>query len=222
MLDRYRIADGRHLPNLTVDEDACSAAGITQVRVTCSCGRMPQSAADTREQALAAHTAHVDTVSRPRREGAGVALGRRRRRHGDCGRAARLGDLRGRTVRPPGAAPWRRRRQGGGRRCAHRRHRSRLRTDVRGGPAPRGPQPDLTFLQHTRSARSRRNGCGRIDVTAQVRHKTERLAGRARAASGCSGPVPDAEPLSPRRCGSRPACRTPLPRPPPNRPPTRR
>ncbi|NEE25427.1 hypothetical protein G3M53_08095 [Streptomyces sp. SID7982] len=65
MLDRPHIADGRHLPNLTVDEDTSAAAGITQVRVTCSCGRMPQSAAETREQALAAHTAHVDTVSSP-------------------------------------------------------------------------------------------------------------------------------------------------------------
>ncbi|MFE1610391.1 hypothetical protein ACFW7P_16765 [Streptomyces albidoflavus] len=69
MLDRSRIADGRHLPNLTVDEDASSAAGITQVGVTCSCGRMPQSAAGTREQALAAHTAHVDAVSGPAAKG---------------------------------------------------------------------------------------------------------------------------------------------------------
>ncbi|MFI2673221.1 hypothetical protein ACH5AU_27335 [Streptomyces albidoflavus] len=69
MFDRSRIADGRHLPNLAVDEDASSAADITQVRVTCSCGRMPQRAPEARDQALAAHTAHVNTVSSPAAKG---------------------------------------------------------------------------------------------------------------------------------------------------------
>ncbi|WP_033954356.1 hypothetical protein [Streptomyces sp. CNQ431] len=65
MFDRSRIADGRHLPDLAVDEDASSAAGIAQVRVTCSYGRMPQRTPEARDRALAAHTAHVNTVSRP-------------------------------------------------------------------------------------------------------------------------------------------------------------
>ncbi|MFD8727777.1 hypothetical protein [Streptomyces sp. NPDC059611] len=65
MFDRFAIDDGRHLPKPVIDEDASTAAGTARFRAECSCGRMPQVPAGTREQALAAHVAHVTTKIGP-------------------------------------------------------------------------------------------------------------------------------------------------------------
>ncbi|WP_433860311.1 hypothetical protein [Streptomyces kronopolitis] len=59
--DRFAIDDGRHLPELVIDEDASTAAGAAQFRASCSCGRMPSLPAGSRDQALAVHLAHVKT-----------------------------------------------------------------------------------------------------------------------------------------------------------------
>lgn len=64
-LDRFVIDDGRHLPQLVIDEDASTAAGSARFRAGCSCGRMASHPAGTREQALAAHLAHVKTKLGP-------------------------------------------------------------------------------------------------------------------------------------------------------------
>ncbi|WP_327359823.1 hypothetical protein [Streptomyces sp. NBC_01304] len=64
-LDRFVIDDGRHLPQLVIDEDASTAAGTARFRARCSCGRMASHPAGTREQALAAHLAHVNTKIGP-------------------------------------------------------------------------------------------------------------------------------------------------------------
>lgn len=65
MLDRFAIDEGRHLPKVVIDEDASTAAGSARFRADCSCGRMPQHSAGTRERALAAHLAHVKTKIGP-------------------------------------------------------------------------------------------------------------------------------------------------------------
>lgn len=65
MFDRFAIDDGRHLPKPVIDEDASTAAGTARFRAECSCGRMPQTPAGTRDQALAAHIAHVTTKIGP-------------------------------------------------------------------------------------------------------------------------------------------------------------
>ncbi|MFI8944113.1 hypothetical protein [Streptomyces syringium] len=64
-LDRFAIDDGRHLPQLVISEDASTAAGTARFRAGCSCGRMTSHPAGTREQALAAHLAHVNTKIGP-------------------------------------------------------------------------------------------------------------------------------------------------------------
>ena len=64
-LDRFAIDDGRHLPQLVIAEDASTAAGRARFRAGCSCGRMSSHPAGTREQALAAHIAHVNTKIGP-------------------------------------------------------------------------------------------------------------------------------------------------------------
>ncbi len=64
-LDRFAIDDGRHLPQLVIAEDASTAAGLARFRAGCSCGRMSSHPAGTREQALAAHIAHVNTKIGP-------------------------------------------------------------------------------------------------------------------------------------------------------------
>ncbi|MBD2829872.1 hypothetical protein ID875_21120 [Streptomyces globisporus] len=56
-LDRFTIDDGRHLPQLVIDEDASSAAGTARYRAACSCDRMQPHTPGTRDQALAAHLA---------------------------------------------------------------------------------------------------------------------------------------------------------------------
>ena len=61
MLDRFAIDDGRHLPEIVIDEDSSTAAGTARYRAACSCGRMPQQPGGTHDQALAAHLAHVNT-----------------------------------------------------------------------------------------------------------------------------------------------------------------
>ncbi|MGW7425819.1 hypothetical protein ACWGJB_38305 [Streptomyces sp. NPDC054813] len=61
MLDRFAIDDGRHLPEIVIDEDASAVAGEARFRADCSCGRMPRPPAGTRDQALSAHIAHVNT-----------------------------------------------------------------------------------------------------------------------------------------------------------------
>ncbi|WP_186782499.1 hypothetical protein [Streptomyces sp. CBG9] len=65
MLDRFAVDDGHHLPQLVIDEDASSAAGTARFRAGCSCGRMAPHPAGTREQALTAHLAHVNTKLGP-------------------------------------------------------------------------------------------------------------------------------------------------------------
>ncbi|MGW0844299.1 hypothetical protein ACWD26_30000 [Streptomyces sp. NPDC002787] len=67
MFDRFAIDDGRHLPEVVIDEDASTVAGTARFRATCSCGRMPQLPAGTREEALVAHLAHVQTKIGPSR-----------------------------------------------------------------------------------------------------------------------------------------------------------
>ncbi|AWN32620.1 hypothetical protein [Streptomyces sp. NEAU-S7GS2] len=62
-IDRFTIDDGRHLPDLVIDEDASTAAGEAQFRAACSCGRMPSLPAGSRDQALAVHIEHVKTKS---------------------------------------------------------------------------------------------------------------------------------------------------------------
>lgn len=65
VFDRFAIDDGLHLPQPVIDEDASTAAGTARFRAECSCGRMPQHPAGTRDQALAAHIAHVNTKIGP-------------------------------------------------------------------------------------------------------------------------------------------------------------
>ncbi|MEV7417716.1 hypothetical protein [Streptomyces sp. NPDC089919] len=65
MLDRFAIDDGRHLPQLVINEDASATAGTARYTASCSCGRMPGQTAGTRDQALAAHLAHVTTRTGP-------------------------------------------------------------------------------------------------------------------------------------------------------------
>ncbi|MEU2770675.1 MULTISPECIES: hypothetical protein [Streptomyces] len=65
VFDRFAIDDGQHLPKPVLDEDASTAAGTARFRADCSCGRMPQTPAGTRAQALAAHIAHVNTKIGP-------------------------------------------------------------------------------------------------------------------------------------------------------------
>ncbi|WP_149561557.1 hypothetical protein [Streptomyces cacaoi] len=77
MLDRFAIDDGRHLPDLVIDEDASTAAGTARYRVTCSCDRMPHHTAGTRDQALAAHIAHVNTRLGPSKGPAWLPVGAR-------------------------------------------------------------------------------------------------------------------------------------------------
>jgi hypothetical protein len=67
MFSRFAIDDGRHLPELVIDEHASNHAGATRYRAECSCGRMPSDPAATRDQALAAHIAHVNTRLGPSR-----------------------------------------------------------------------------------------------------------------------------------------------------------
>ncbi|MER6605852.1 hypothetical protein ABT282_08025 [Streptomyces sp. NPDC000927] len=64
-LDRYNIDDGDHRPKYIIDEDASAKAGQARFRAACSCKRMPDLPAGTREEALAAHIAHVNTKLGP-------------------------------------------------------------------------------------------------------------------------------------------------------------
>lgn len=77
MLDRYLIDDGLHLPGFEIAEDASTAAGAARFRVTCSCGRMSHQPPSTREDALAAHLAHVNTRTGPPKGPAWLPLGAR-------------------------------------------------------------------------------------------------------------------------------------------------
>lgn len=77
VLERFAIDDGRHLPKIVIDEDASTAAGTARFRSTCSCGRMPQLPAGTRDQALASHIAHVNTRLGPSRGPTWMPLGPR-------------------------------------------------------------------------------------------------------------------------------------------------
>ncbi|MYZ38530.1 hypothetical protein GT002_26370 [Streptomyces sp. SID4917] len=64
-LDRYIIDDGRHLPQIVIDEDASTAAGAARYRSGCSCGRMLSLPADTHEHALNVYLAHIDAQTGP-------------------------------------------------------------------------------------------------------------------------------------------------------------
>ncbi|MCX5115483.1 hypothetical protein OOK13_45130 [Streptomyces sp. NBC_00378] len=72
-MNAYLIDDGRHLPQVVIDEDASTAAGTARYRATCSCGQMPHHPASTRDQALHAHAAHASTRLGPSR-GLGVRV----------------------------------------------------------------------------------------------------------------------------------------------------
>ncbi|MEU2514716.1 hypothetical protein [Streptomyces syringium] len=67
MLERFAIDDGHHSPTLIIDEDASTVAGAARFRSSCSCGRMPHHPAGSRDQAVAAHLAHVSTRLGPSR-----------------------------------------------------------------------------------------------------------------------------------------------------------
>ncbi|MEU3356134.1 hypothetical protein [Streptomyces sp. NPDC037389] len=77
MLERFAIDDGRHLPTIVIDEDASTTAGTARFRATCCCDRMPRHPAGTREQALAAHIAHVKTKIGPSKGPNWLPLGAR-------------------------------------------------------------------------------------------------------------------------------------------------
>ncbi|MGK4909679.1 hypothetical protein [Streptomyces albus] len=77
MFDRFAIDDGRHSPDLVIEEDATHAAGTARYRVGCSCGRMPQQTADSGRQALAMHIAHVRAKVGPSRGPAWLPVGAR-------------------------------------------------------------------------------------------------------------------------------------------------
>ncbi|MEU5978504.1 hypothetical protein [Streptomyces sp. NPDC047315] len=77
MLDRIGVDDGRHLPELVIDEDASTAAGAARFRADCSCGRMPRHPAGSRAQALAAHLAHVSTKTDPPKGSEWLPIGAR-------------------------------------------------------------------------------------------------------------------------------------------------
>ncbi|MFJ6438772.1 hypothetical protein [Streptomyces sp. NPDC091416] len=74
--DRFIVDDGRHEPQIVIDEDASAAAGRAQHRARCSCGRMPAHRPGTPQQGWAAYAAHarhrLGPASRP---GARVSLG---------------------------------------------------------------------------------------------------------------------------------------------------
>ncbi|MFE9679205.1 hypothetical protein ACFYO5_34675 [Streptomyces sp. NPDC006259] len=74
-LDRFAIDDGRHLPQLGIAEDESTAAGTARFRARCSCGRMSPHPTGTREQALAAHIAHVNTKIGPSKGPDWLAVG---------------------------------------------------------------------------------------------------------------------------------------------------
>ncbi|HWU11560.1 MAG TPA: hypothetical protein VN520_35285 [Streptomyces sp.] len=63
--DRFLIDDGRHLPTYVIDEDASRIAGEARWRANCSCDRMPDHPAGSREQTLIAHLAHVSKQLSP-------------------------------------------------------------------------------------------------------------------------------------------------------------
>ncbi|WP_328638400.1 hypothetical protein [Streptomyces canus] len=67
MLERFKIDDGRHLPDLLVDEDASAAAGIVLRRAVCSCGWKQDAPVGTREEAFARYLDHARTRLGPTR-----------------------------------------------------------------------------------------------------------------------------------------------------------
>ncbi|WP_446045343.1 hypothetical protein [Streptomyces olivaceus] len=64
-LDRYIIDDGRHLPQIVIDEDASTAAGAARYRSGCACGRMLSLPPGTHENALNVYLAHIDAQTGP-------------------------------------------------------------------------------------------------------------------------------------------------------------
>lgn len=77
MLDRWRIDDGRHLPEYVIDEDASRAAGRARWRAVCSCGRMPRHEAGVPGEVMRAHLAHVTSRTGPSRGPAWLPVGLR-------------------------------------------------------------------------------------------------------------------------------------------------
>ncbi|MFG2978751.1 hypothetical protein ACGFYY_37915 [Streptomyces sp. NPDC048331] len=77
MFDRFAIDDGRHIPQIVIDEDASTAAGTARFRAECSCGRLTRAAAGTRDQATAAHLAHAESRLAAARGPARLPLGTR-------------------------------------------------------------------------------------------------------------------------------------------------
>jgi hypothetical protein len=59
-LDRFAIDDGRHVPNIVIDDDASVLAGEACYVAHCSCGNRTRPAI-AKELALSAHMEHVDT-----------------------------------------------------------------------------------------------------------------------------------------------------------------
>ncbi|MFI5987297.1 hypothetical protein ACIBEA_41310 [Streptomyces sp. NPDC051555] len=60
-----------------MDEDASTAAGTARFRAECSCGRLPRTAAGTRDQAAADHLAHAASRLAVARGPARLPLGAR-------------------------------------------------------------------------------------------------------------------------------------------------
>ncbi|MEU5476771.1 hypothetical protein [Streptomyces mirabilis] len=65
-LDRFAIDDGRHVPNIVIDDDASVAAGEACYVAHCSCGNATRPAI-AKELALSAHMEHVSTRLGPSR-----------------------------------------------------------------------------------------------------------------------------------------------------------
>jgi hypothetical protein len=64
MLDRFTIDDGRHLPEIIINEDASAKVGKAVFRAGCSCGQMEE-VVGTREQAMLAHVGHAGSKLGP-------------------------------------------------------------------------------------------------------------------------------------------------------------
>ncbi|MFC7992091.1 hypothetical protein ACFUV2_22550 [Streptomyces pilosus] len=76
--DRFVVDDGRHQPQIVIDEDASTAAGEAEHRALCSCGRLPPHRPGTPQQAWEAYAAHARRCLGPASQPASrVSLGMR-------------------------------------------------------------------------------------------------------------------------------------------------
>jgi hypothetical protein len=75
-LERFAIDDGRHVPNIVIDDEASVRAGEACYVAHCSCGSATEPAI-AKELARAAHAEHVATRLGPSRGPEGMPLGAR-------------------------------------------------------------------------------------------------------------------------------------------------